>query len=384
MAQRSIVKLLFIDASRGIGGTEHHAVALTCAMRDIGHDVRALIRDGTWLAGAFENAGIATEAIVFRGGFDPRLMKRLYAAIRDFRPDWLISNDSRLYWPLVVVGRSTGVRVALFRHLASISKAVTRRWIPRLADRFFVVSNYQRAKLARDGALATHLKVLYNPIDLARFCPSAECRNAFRNRIDSSSHDIIVGFAGRLAPEKGIFVLEQALTLAMRRVARLRAVWIGEGPALERLSGKIQASAYARRHALLSYESDLSAVLPGLDLLAVPSLSLETFGRISAEAQACGVPVVCSDSGGLAETLRPGTSGHLVPAGDAYALAQQILALTCNDALRSEMGRQAHRHAGRFCALRVARMFEAALPDADFVPAPPALHAERHEITQRP
>ncbi len=78
------MKLLFVDASRGIGGTEHHAVALACAMRDIGHDVRALIRDGTWLAGAFENAGIATEAIVFRGGFDPRLMKRLYAAIRDF------------------------------------------------------------------------------------------------------------------------------------------------------------------------------------------------------------------------------------------------------------------------------------------------------------
>lgn len=357
------MKLLFVDSNRGVGGTEHHAVALGCAMRDIGHQTRALIRGATWLASAFENAGIATASIAFRGGFDPRLLSALCTAIADFRPDWLVSNDSKLYWPLVAAGRSTGTRVALFRHLESISKPVTRKWIPRLADRFFVVSEYQRAKLAKDGAPLAQLKLLYNPVDLARFRPSGERGNAFRDRLNSGKRDIVVGFAGRLAAEKGIFVLAQALAQAMRQAARLHAVWIGEGPARARLSEKIQASGYAHRHTLLRYESDLSVVLPGLDLLAVPSIAAETFGRISAEAQACGVPVVCSDSGGLSETFWPGISGYLVPAGDAAKLAQRIIALTCDDQLRKEMGRRAQLQAGRFCALRIARIFEAGLAD---------------------
>ncbi|HEU0187894.1 MAG TPA: glycosyltransferase family 4 protein [Gallionellaceae bacterium] len=61
------------------------------------------------------------------------------------------------------------------------------------------------------------------------------------------------------------------------------------------------------------------------------------FGRVSVEAQACGVPVLCSDNGGIPETLQPGTTGLLLPPGDVAAWRDAILALANDAELRRKM-----------------------------------------------
>ncbi len=72
-------------------------------------------------------------------------------------------------------------------------------------------------------------------------------------------------------------------------------------------------------------------------MLAVPTIGNEAFGRVSIEAQACGVPVLCSDNGGLPETLQPNVTGLLVPAGDVHAWRDAILKLAGDTHLRRQM-----------------------------------------------
>jgi glycosyltransferase involved in cell wall biosynthesis len=83
-----------------------------------------------------------------------------------------------------------------------------------------------------------------------------------------------------------------------------------------------------------------------MSMLAFPSIATETFGRVSVEAQAAGVPVLASDIGGIPETLQAGITGHLLPPGDLAAWREAILQL-CDPAPRRLMGLAARAHVQR-------------------------------------
>jgi len=92
-------------------------------------------------------------------------------------------------------------------------------------------------------------------------------------------------------------------------------------------------------------------------MLAFPSIATETFGRVSVEAQAAGVPVLGSDIGGIPETLDAGVTGLLLPPGDVAAWREAILKL-CDPALRRSMGAVAHDFVQKhFSTLVIANQF---------------------------
>jgi len=127
-----------------------------------------------------------------------------------------------------------------------------------------------------------------------------------------------VAYAGRLAQEKGVDVLIEA-------VALLEGVTLevaGDGPereALESLARRL-APERVRFHGALSKKATHD-LLRGAALVAVPSRWYENQPMIVLEAFACGVPVVASQLGGLPELIEPGVDGALVPANDPLALA---------------------------------------------------------------
>jgi glycosyltransferase involved in cell wall biosynthesis len=105
--------------------------------------------------------------------------------------------------------------------------------------------------------------------------------------------------------------------------------------------------------------------LVAMDVLAFPSIRRESFGRVAAEAQACGVPVVASNDGGIPETIRAGESGLLVPPGDIPAWTSAILQLVNDASLRARMGAAGRAQAcERFAAPRIAEAFGRLLENA--------------------
>jgi glycosyltransferase involved in cell wall biosynthesis len=98
------------------------------------------------------------------------------------------------------------------------------------------------------------------------------------------------------------------------------------------------------------YVDDMPAAYMLADVVVATGGSRQGFSRTLVEAQAMGRPVVAEDGGGAAETLRPGITGWLAPAGDAEALAEALRsALSLSTERRAELARAAQEHArGRY------------------------------------
>lgn len=110
------MKLLFVDSNRGVWGMERHFIALATGMARQGHSVDVLLRQGSAMEPILRDARLPVHSANFGGGGDPRLLTRLFWLSAELEPDWVVANDGKLYWPLVLFGRLAGIRVALFRH----------------------------------------------------------------------------------------------------------------------------------------------------------------------------------------------------------------------------------------------------------------------------
>ncbi len=180
----------------------------------------------------------------------------------------------------------------------------------------------------------------------------------FRPETRPRSGPFRVGFVGRLVPEKGAHWLLDA-------VAGLEGDWellivggFGSDPAVRR-----QVEARLRRlgdrwRLLGPFASaEMPEFYRSIDVLVVPSLTgrrwKEQFGRVVVEAQACGVPVVGSDSGEIPRTM--GDGGLVVPEGDVLGLRGAIRRLMLDPTLRRILGELGRRQAvARFSHRAVA------------------------------
>jgi len=357
------MRLLFAESSTRGYGTEQHIAALATAMARRGHDVRCLVMAGSPVDDLLQEARVPTVAVRPGRTRGIRIAAGLLRLVRQQRPDWMVSNDPRFYRMLLAVRRLTGARVALFRHWHDApARLPTRELLSRRTDRFILVSRFHREEYRRQGMSVAHASVLYNPIDTKRFRPSAAARARARERLGFSDSEVVIGYVGRMIEAKGIFTLFDATERFLAAEAAARMLWVGDGEDAGALQARVARSPHASRHRLEAWEADMAAFYPALDILSVPSIYPEPFGRVSVEAQAATVPVVCSLAGGLPETFVADSTGIGVAPGDADALASAILALVADPERRRRMGAAGRDWAcARFSLERIAADFEQVL-----------------------
>jgi glycosyltransferase involved in cell wall biosynthesis len=138
-----------------------------------------------------------------------------------------------------------------------------------------------------------------------------------------------VAFAGRLVREKGVDVLLRAFTAVVERLPEAQLLVAGEGAELarlRRLAGELRIESRVRFLGKLAPD-ELDRRLAPAWVQAVPSVWAEPFGNVAVEALQRGTAVVASNAGGLAEIVRPGETGLLVPPRDVNALGAALLEL---------------------------------------------------------
>ncbi len=374
------MRLLFAESSGRGYGTEQHIAALATAMARRGHDVRCLVTVGSPVESVLRGAGVSTISVHTGNMRGLRMMLSLLCTTWRQRPEWLISNDPRFYRIFIGLRRLFGARTAIFRHWHDAPrKKRSRELLARQADRFILVSEFQREDYRRQGMEVQRASILYNPVDTDRFRRSPETRASTRCRFGITQSATLVGYVGRIMAEKGVFTLFEASERFLAEAPEARMLWVGDGESLPELRSRIDASAQRTRHILATWESDIPTIYAALDILAVPSLYPEPFGRVSVEAQAAGVPVVCSTAGGLPETLLPGITGLLVPPADSAALADAVLGLIRDRDLCHAMSNTGASWAkARFGLDTIARAFETLLAEAEM-----PTHTPKWEPDQR-
>jgi glycosyltransferase involved in cell wall biosynthesis len=157
-----------------------------------------------------------------------------------------------------------------------------------------------------------------------------------------------VAFAGRLVREKGADVLVRAFDKVVRQIPDARLLLAGDGPESERVKRLIADLGLSSSVSMLGHlpQPEVECRTAVAWVQAIPSLWAEPFGLVAAEAMMRGTAVVASASGGLAEIVRDGKTGFLVPPGDAEALTEALIHLLQDRELAEQMGR-----AGRKIAL---------------------------------
>ncbi|MEN6344192.1 MAG: glycosyltransferase family 4 protein [Armatimonadia bacterium] len=158
--------------------------------------------------------------------------------------------------------------------------------------------------------------------------------------------DLLVLYLGRLDQEKGVGVLLDAMSQVVGIVPQAKLLLVGKGPLQAALQEQMRGLNLGSRAEFVGYLTGnvLAAVLRQAAVLVVPSL-YEPFGIVALEGMLTHTPVVVSDTGGLSEIVTDGETGLKAAPGDARSLAQAILRVLCDDALRERLAENGYQHA---------------------------------------
>lgn len=293
--------------------------------------VRATRRVGRHQAGRRSYSRLAVAQYLLAGLANAVVVAR---AARRHRARLLHSNSMSSHVAVALAGRLTGRPVVW--HLREMTRPGPGRRVlttaGRLTSRMIAIS-----RPVADALPGGRTVVIHNPVE----APATPPRPA-----DWDVPRPVVGYLGRLDRGKGI---EDLLTAAGRidaHVVVVGASW-GEGPEYLRSLQERAAQAAPGRVHFVGATDDPWSALAAMDVLVVPSLA-EPFGRVAAEGQIAGVPVVAAAAGGLPEIVTDGRDGVLFPPGDAGALAACLERLLGDAELRRGLAEAGRAGARRF------------------------------------
>lgn len=259
---------------------------------------------------------------------------RLSAILREFRPDVVhLASPFLLGWQALRAADALGIpTVAVYQ--TDVPGYAQRYGIPGLAPAFsrHVARIHQRATLTLapstsalaelDGLGVTRLRHWARGVDGVRFHPGR--RDERWRRQVAPDDELVIGYVGRLAPEKQVADLA-----AIASIPGTRLVIVGDGPERPALE---QAMPDAVFLGFLEGEP-LARAVAGFDVFVHPGEN-ETFCQTVQEALASGVPVVATGRGGPIDLVQSSRTGWLYRPGDLDDLRRRVVDLVGDDAKR--------------------------------------------------
>lgn len=206
------------------------------------------------------------------------------------------------------------------------------RWMRRFhnrADMTLVPTPGLKRELQEMGFAHPHC--LRRAVDCSRFDPSRRSAT-LRTTWGLGREDLAVLFVGRIAAEKNLELSIDAFRALQRHRPDARYIWIGDGPK----RAEIEAANPDFVFTGMLRGEDLAAAVASTDIFPFASQS-ETFGNVTLEAMASGVPVIAFDYGAAHEFLRDGIHGKVIPLDDDAAFIDATCRLGTDDALRKTM-----------------------------------------------
>jgi phosphatidylinositol alpha-1,6-mannosyltransferase len=218
-----------------------------------------------------------------------------------------------------------------------------RRVHLRLAHAIVAVSRFGRSALVeRYGVEPGKIELIPDGVDLDRFRPQA-AQPELRARYGLTGKRILLT-VGRLSERKGMDCVIAALPDLVRRAPDLHYLIVGEGEYrsdLDRLVGERQLGSYVTFAGAVP-DGELLDHYSIADVFVMPHRQLasgdtEGFGMVFLEANACGVPVVAGKAGGAPDAVEDEVNGLTVDGEDVGAIAQAIMRILSDPALRERL-----------------------------------------------
>ncbi len=264
----------------------------------------------------------------------------------------------------LVAARLAGTTFVFTRHHSDHNLRLGKRWHTRIdawcgrhADRVIAVSEATK-RIMTDVERVPERKVVtvYNGAEPLP-TPSPESIAALHRELGLGDEAVCLMMA-RLHEEKGHRVLFEALPEVLPHVSPLVVFLAGDGPHRDRLESEVRRRGLDSVVRFLGQRYDIPGLISLSSVVVLPSLA-ESFGFAALEAMTLSRPVVAARTGGIPEVVDDGTTGLLVPPGDADGLAVALSRILKDREWAAALGEEGCRRATFFSAERMMRGYEA-------------------------
>ena len=214
--------------------------------------------------------------------------------------------------------------------LEPVIEGILRRFYNR-CDALVAPSASQIAELRAQG-MHDDITLWTRGVDRTVFDPSRRDLE-WRRAHGIADDDVVIAFLGRLVMEKGLDTFADAIVELRRRGVAHKVLVIGDGPAREWFTRALPGGVFVG----FQTGTDLARALASADVFFNPSVT-ETFGNVTQEAMASGLPVVAAGATGSASLVIDGETGALVPSGQPADYAAALARYCTDPALRHAHG----------------------------------------------
>jgi glycosyltransferase involved in cell wall biosynthesis len=284
-----------------------------------------------------------------KGKFDPATLPALLKVIDRKQIDILHLHG----YGATTFGRMAGKMRRIPSILHEHANLTDTPWFQKVADRALAPSTDIAIAVSRSTAdfvvnarqmPARRVKTVYLGVPLDEFSRSRTTQEVAlaRRELGIEEGEAAIGTVTRLHESKGNSYLVEAAALVLKERPRARFFLVGEGPLLADLQAQAQALGLGDRFVFHGFARDVAAVVSAFDLSVFPSLWEGTPLTVF-EALAMGKTILATDADGLLDVLTDDKDAMIVPKRNAQALANGIVRLLDDPALRSRLGSEAAR-----------------------------------------
>jgi glycosyltransferase involved in cell wall biosynthesis len=381
-----MIRVLSLIKGLGRGGAEQLLVsAMRCRDRSrFEHMVGYLLPEKDALVSELLCLGVSVRC--FGQPFSPVWLARLIREVRVENIDVV-----HIHSPLPAIGARLvlplHVPVVYTEHNVWPRYRLATRWGNMLTfprnNHVFAVSDRVRHSVRLPGwwfrGYVPAVETLYHGPDPSAFLTQPGT-DRVREELGISPRAPIVGTVGNLKAHKGHGDLFQAALQIRSRLPEMRLVVVGAGPLEEELRAATRRLGLEETVVFTGFREDVPRLLRAFDVFVLSS-RFEGLSIALVEAMAAGIPPVVTDVGGLAEVVRDGENGFVVPPENPPILSERIIQLLSNRTLRNVMGERARERAAAFdIRVAVRRMEEV----YERVAAPPDSGTSTAQLFQGP
>jgi glycosyltransferase involved in cell wall biosynthesis len=358
------VTILQLISTEGYYGAESMLLALARTLPALGcGSIVGVFRDARAYNSELETRaaqlGLQVETVPCAGRWDWKTVGRVRKLVEAHGVDVLHTHGYKadVYgcaaaWPnrvaLVATCHNWPSRLLSMRAYAAIDRLALRHF-----DRVATASGPVTDILSRWKVPAHKLKTIPNGVDME---PFREPAPSLREELGAGC-ERLVGFVGRLVPNKGGALLLSAAQAVLALFPNAKFVFAGDGEARAEWEALAVRLGIASKVVFAGRRDDMPAVYASLDIVVLPSYK-EAMPMCLLEALAAARPVVATTVGAIPKVIVPGVTGLLCEPGDANALSMAILRLLRDPELGRTLGNHGRAHVARnFAAEVVGRSY---------------------------
>lgn len=326
-------------------GIERYALDICCHCRDNGDDVLVISRDARAVDDVFRRKGIDVRFAPLGGFLSYHAVKGICDVINESNsPTAIHCHDTRDAFAALTARRLLGrhdIRVILTRHyVRRAGRFPLHRFVYRNVDHMVFVSQAAKEKFMSGW----HWKGRYANDDIN----AVVIHNSLNMELSDVAPEPTKGpitamYLGRLAPEKGLEQLIDALVILKSMKIRLKIVGTGHPDYVDSLRRRALSAGVMHMIDWPRHKENTEDFIRISHFGVLPSAAPEAFGMSNIEFMKEGRPIICTDNGAQPEYIVHGKEGILIPPRNSERLALEMRRLALSSELRASIGQAARK-----------------------------------------